>query len=466
MHSHAFDDTIAAVSTPAGESGIAIVRLSGREALTIADRIFIPKSGGRPSDFKTYTVHYGHVVSNSPVTGYEVIDETLLTIMRAPKSYTREDAVEINCHGGIQAAKRTLDMILGCGGRIAEPGEFTKRAFLNGRIDLVQAEAVLDIIAAKTEGSLRAAMGQLEGVLSEKVNGIRGEIVDMASRLEAAIDFPEEDIDASASDMEKNADSVLKRLKDLIDTFEDGMIMREGALAVICGKPNVGKSSLMNLLLKRDRVIVAPVPGTTRDTVEETISLKGLPVRLVDTAGIADTDDAVEKEGVRRSISRLDAADMVILMLDASTGIEGPDRDILKITEKKKRLVIMNKIDLKEGRALKSAAGPAGIDGMIEISVLERTNIELLEKAMLDMIWTGAFNQAESAVVTNARHKALLDKAYRSMASVAEMAKGEFSPELAAVELSEAVFNLGLIVGKSVSDDVLDRIFENFCIGK
>jgi tRNA modification GTPase len=463
VYSHTPDDTIAALSTPAGEGGIAIVRLSGCRALDIADRIFIPRSGGRPSESKTYTVHYGHVVDTERGTGDQLIDEALLTAMRAPKSYTREDTVEVNCHGGIQAAKRTLGMMLDCGARTAEPGEFTKRAFLNGRIDLVQAEAVLDIIAAKTEGSLRAAVSQLEGVLSERVDAIRVEIVDIAAQIEAAIDFPEEDTGAAASDIGKKTDNVLKDLKDLIDTFGEGMIFREGALAVICGKPNVGKSSLMNLLLKRDRVIVTPVPGTTRDTVEEMINLRGLPVRLVDTAGIGEAKDDVEREGVRRSRSSLNAADMVLLMLDASTGIEVADREILKMTEKKKRLVILNKIDLKEGRALE---GPAGIDDMIEISVLKRTNIELLEKAMVGMIWNSAFNQAESAMVTNARHKALLDKAHGNMASVADIVKDGLAPELAAVELSEAIFNLGLIVGRSVSDDVLDRIFENFCIGK
>jgi tRNA modification GTPase len=288
----------------------------------------------------------------------------------------------------------------------------------------------------------------------------------MAADTEALLDFPEEDITAAETDIGKKAGRILKELKYLVDTFSNGMVLREGILAVICGKPNVGKSSLMNLLLKRDRVIVTAVPGTTRDTVEETISLKGVPVRLVDTAGIAEAKDIVEREGVRRSRSSLEAADMVLLVLDASTGMDDEDRRILDLTRDKKRLVIINKIDIAGKADIKKMADIAGKGDMIEISVLKRTNIEALERSILEMIWSGRLNQAEAAIVTNARHKELLDKALGNIAAVAEMAKESIVPELAAVELREAAFNLGLVVGKSVSDDVLDRIFEKFCIGK
>jgi tRNA modification GTPase len=298
------------------------------------------------------------------------------------------------------------------------------------------------------------------------VDAIRDAVLDMAADTEALLDFPEEDITAAETDIGKKAGRILKELKYLVDTFSNGMVLREGILAVICGKPNVGKSSLMNLLLKRDRVIVTAVPGTTRDTVEETISLKGVPVRLVDTAGIAEAKDIVEREGVRRSRSSLEAADMVLLVLDASTGMDDEDRRILDLTRDKKRLVIINKIDIAGKADIKKMADIAGKGDMIEISVLKRTNIEALERSILEMIWSGRLNQAEAAIVTNARHKELLDKALGNIAAVAEMAKESIVPELAAVELREAAFNLGLVVGKSVSDDVLDRIFEKFCIGK
>ncbi|MBI5143960.1 MAG: tRNA uridine-5-carboxymethylaminomethyl(34) synthesis GTPase MnmE [Candidatus Omnitrophica bacterium] len=456
------DGTIAAVSTPIGEGGIGIVRLSGPEALKIVNEIFVSKNGGKPSQYETYTTHYGRIVNDS-----RYIDEVLLTVMKAPKSYTKEDIVEINCHGGIQAVRKVLELVVKCGARIAEPGEFTKRAFLNGRIDLAQAEAVLDVVRAKTEASLKVAVSQLEGSVSKVVTEIRERIIDIASQIEASIDFPEEELEiVEKGRLVKKVEDILAELKALIDTSSDGIILREGILATICGKPNTGKSSLMNLLLKRDRVIVTPIPGTTRDAVEEMINLKGIPVRLVDTAGIAKTEDILEGEGIRKSKGYLELADLVLLVLDAATGIDREDEDIIRLIADRKKLVIINKIDLAKkidkariGKIFKE-------DPIVEISVKEKTNIKLLEKSILEMVWSGDFNQGEGAIVTNARHKTALDRSYENMLSVKRGLKNGVSPELIAIDLKEAILNLGTIAGKSVSEDILDRIFENFCIGK
>ena len=458
------EDTIVAVSTPVGEGGIGIVRLSGRDALKIADSLFVSKDGGRPSAYDTYTVHYGRIVDQEIAD--EPIDEVILTVMRAPRSYTREDIVEINCHGGIQAVKRVLDLALRYGGRVAEPGEFTKRAFLNGRIDLVQAEAVLDVINARTESSLKVAIDQLEGGLSDTVNGIRESVVGIASHVEALIDFPEEEIEIAADSLVKRCEAAVTALQKLIDTFAQGMVLREGVLAVICGRPNVGKSSLMNLLLKRDRVIVTPVPGTTRDAVEETINLKGIPIRLVDTAGIVETQDVVEKEGVKRSKRYLDRADIVLLVFDGSSVIGDEDAGIARLVSGKKRIAVINKCDLPGMAVRRDVEGVCKGSPVVEISVLRKENMEALEKAIIDAVWRGEYDRGDGTVVANASHKELLDKAFRNMISVTKALKDGLSPELVAVDLREAIYNLGLIVGKSVSDDILDRIFSEFCIGK
>jgi len=478
MYKNNIDDTIIAVSTPIGEGGIGIVRLSGPRALEIADRLFLSKDGRRVPECQTYTIHYGHIIDRSNtadrkqkakklIVKGETVDEVLLTVMRAPKSYTREDIVEINCHGGIQAAKKVLDLSVKYGARIAEPGEFTKRAFLSGRIDLAQAEAVLDTIRAKTEGSLRVAVNQLGGELSYRVNAIRDSLVDMASGIEASIDFPEEGLRTKErADLIKKAQGAIDSLKLMIETYDDGMVLREGLLAIICGKPNVGKSSLMNLLLKRDRVIVSPIPGTTRDTVEEVINLKGVPIRLVDTAGITKTKDIIEIEGVKRSRRYLELADVVLIVLDASTGIEKEDRDIIECVGSKEKIVILNKCDLDENIDEKELRRVLKGCRIIRASVTEKIGIEKLEKNILGTVWSGKFTQGEGAIVSNARHKELLDKAYGCMLSVKRALVKKTDAELVAIDLKEAIFDLGLIVGRSVSDDILDRIFEQFCIGK
>ncbi len=473
------DDTIVAVSTPIGEGGIGIVRLSGPESLAIADGIFFAADGGKPSGYSSYTVHYGHIVAGfaaqkpkaknlkPKATDSAIVDEVLLTVMRAPRSYTKEDIVEINCHGGLQAVKRVLELAMKHGARLAEPGEFTKRAFLNGRIDLAQAEAVLDVIRAKTEGSLKVAMQQLDGELSRTVSGIREDIIDIASEIEASIDFVDEALEtAGTRTLAARSEMVIAALKALIATYDEGAVLREGVLAIICGKPNVGKSSLMNELLKRDRVIVSPIPGTTRDAVEEMINLHGIPIRLVDTAGIIGTKDLLEKEGIARSKKYLGMADIAILVLDHSTGIDEADRAIIGLLGDTAKVVAVNKCDLAGtlgSPELKKLFKGAEV---VEVSVAKKKNIELLEKAISRLVWSGAFTQGEAAIVSNARHKESLDKALANMVSVKKALEEKAPPELVAVDLKEAIFNVGLVIGTSVSEDLLDRIFEKFCVGK
>lgn len=473
MRKRSYGDTIAAISTPVGEGGIGIVRLNGPRAIAIADSIFKSKDGKNFSGFKTHTVHYGHIIKRTaaggrgPGTSPEIIDEVLLTVMKAPKTYTREDIVEINCHGGIQAMKAVLEASLKSGARMAEPGEFTKRAFLNGRLDLAQAEAVSDVIRAKTESSLNTALSQLDGELSRLVNGLADSMLEIVSEIEASIDFPEEEIAASSKkELLKKTEGVIVVLKRLVDSYKEGLILREGILAIICGKPNVGKSSLMNLLLKRDRVIVSPIPGTTRDTVEEMISLKGIPIRLVDTAGMGMPKDALEKEGMMRSKKTAKLADIALVMLDNSSELDRMDAEILKMTERKKRIIIINKSDLKRRMDMKKLKALAKDSSIIEISVEKRKNIDLLESSIAGLIWKGGFEQNEGAVVSSLRHKELLDKSLDHMLSVERGIARGLSPELIAVDLKEAAFNVGSITGRSVSDDILERIFERFCIGK
>jgi tRNA modification GTPase len=491
------NDTIAAVSTPVGEGGIGIVRLSGPGALGIADRIFVSRDGGRPSEFGTFTVHYGCIAcpdkagmkgrggrgtrgkeNNGPggrggrrwpgvAPGRRVIDEVLLTVMRAPKSYTKEDIVEINCHGGPQAVRAVLGLVLMGGARMAEPGEFTKRAFLNGRLDLSQAEAVLDVIRAGTESSMKVALDQLEGGLSSRVEEIRQTALEMATHVEASIDFPDEDIEpAGKRALSGLCAKAVRSLGCLIASYDQGSVLREGVLAIICGKPNTGKSSLMNILLKRDRVIVSPIPGTTRDAVEETINLRGIPVRLVDTAGISETADALEREGIARSRRYLDRADIVLLVLDASGPVDDRDRAVAKMVAGKKTVTVLNKCDLKMRIDPKEASSLSAGGKPVAVSVRKGRNIGALEKAIADAVWSGGCVQGEGAVVSNARHKELLDKALVGMLSVKKALRAGLSPELIAVDLREAIRDLGLITGRSVSDDLLERIFERFCVGK
>ena len=462
--SHNTDDTIVAISTPAGEGGIGIVRLSGKNALSIADKIFVSKNKSKPSKFKTYTVHYGRIINN-----HKTIDEVILTVMRAPKSYTKENIVEINCHGGIIPLRKVLDLALGLGARLAQPGEFTKRAFINGRIDLAQAEAVLDIIKSKTDSSMKVALGHLEGELSKKINSLKEALIDALSELEAQIDFSEEDVElASKGDLSRKLEGVFGEIEKLIENAWKGIIFKEGIMCVICGKPNVGKSSLMNVLLRRNRVIVTPVPGTTRDAIEEEINLQNMPVRIVDTAGIAEAKDIIEEHGIRKSRSYINMADLILFILDLSKHWSKADEEVFKSIKGKNVITIANKSDLARKLNIDKVKKITETNEIIEVSLLRKKNTKTVEEAILRKIWHGEIPHPEATFITSLRHKKDLELAHKCLAKAikALQQKTPHPPEIVASELQEALFFLGSILGDVVEPDILDRVFSKFCIGK
>ncbi|MBN1405529.1 MAG: tRNA uridine-5-carboxymethylaminomethyl(34) synthesis GTPase MnmE [Candidatus Omnitrophica bacterium] len=460
-------DTICAISTPVGEAGIGIVRLSGSKALKIADRIFLPGNGKKPSKMSGYMLHYGHIAQpSSGKSKAEVIDEVLLAVMRAPKSYTKEDVVEINAHGGIACLKKILSLVVKKGARLAQPGEFTKRAFLNGRLDLSQAEAVLDMINAKTEDSLRAAALQLEGVLSKAVKGIRGSILEIHADIEALLDFPDEELDiAEKNNIRSKLNRIISALKQLLKESAGGRILREGITCVICGKPNVGKSTIMNRLLKQERVIVTAVAGTTRDAIEETVNLNGIALKIVDTAGIVEPEDEPSKAGILLSRKYIDNADLILLVIDAGSGLKKEDLEIINSIASKKALVALNKIDLtakiKPQDIKKYLAGKK----IVKISAKKNIGIRELENAIRSMVWSGGVSSASHAMITNVRHEAAAKQALRALE---EAVKGinTGAGEITALSLKQAGDALGLITGEVLDDDLLDRIFSKFCIGK
>ena len=452
-------DTIAAISTPIGEGGIGIVRISGDSALNIADKIF-SSSSGKPSTFKTYTIHYGRIVELN-----KVVDEVILTVMRAPKTYTREDVVEINCHGGIVALRDVLELVLKNGARLASPGEFTKRAFLNGRIDLAQAEAVIDVIRAKTDSALRLGLNQLKGGLSSEINKYRELILDILVQLEAGIDFPEEEISvADLNNLSKKIKEISNSLKNLVDNSKRGRILREGIHLVICGKANVGKSSLLNALLKEERAIVTPLAGTTRDTIEEAIDIKGIPVRIVDTAGILEPRDLVEKKALLRSKKEIAAADLVIILFDGSKKLSKEDSLLMKNLKAKTVIAVINKIDLRQKIERKNILSI--FKNVIDISAKRSKNIVLLEEKIADLAYGGEALNAESVMVGNLRHIQLIRKAQKNIAQASESLDNKLSLEFIAQDIREALGFLDEILGKKFSGDLLDKIFSEFCIGK
>ncbi len=476
-------DTIAAIATSVGEAGIGIVRLSGQDALSIAGKVFLAKDGRKPSDFKTYTVHYGWIVDRqgSGVRGQgskqedtrpktqnprpNIIDEVLLTVMRAPRSYTKEDVVEINCHGGIVPLRRVMDLILRCGARLAEPGEFTKRAFLNGRIDLAQAEAVLEIIRAKSEAALTAGLQQLRGALSEEIEKIRNALLEILTGLEAGIDFPDEEIaPAELEIISGKLKQMNSRLQSILDNARYGRILREGLHAVICGRPNVGKSSLLNALLRQERSIVTATPGTTRDTIEELIDLKGIPVRVVDTAGILKPRDLIEKKAVERSRRYIDLADLVILLFDGSREFTADDRSLARRLKGKTVLAVVNKIDKKQ--KLKREEILKIFPRLVEISARKNQNIELLEQAICELVYAGRLKPSEPVLVTNLRHIQAVRKAQKLIAEALNSLDNEVGAEFVSQSLKDAAGFLDELLGKRFSEDLLERIFSDFCVGK
>ncbi|MFH1878533.1 MAG: tRNA uridine-5-carboxymethylaminomethyl(34) synthesis GTPase MnmE [Candidatus Omnitrophota bacterium] len=458
------NDTIAAISTPPGAGGIGIVRLSGKDSLRIADRLFLSAGGKAPSSFRSHSLYYGCV--RAPRNN-EIVDEALVAAMRSPATYTKEDMVEINCHGGMMPLKKVLDLCLGEGARLAEPGEFTKRAFLNGRIDLSQAEAVLDIINAETDTSRAIAARQLRGEFSAKIKDARDSLLEALASIELAIDFSQQDVEfPSAREISRRVKDISGVIAAVLATAESGIILREGASVVICGRPNVGKSSLLNALLKHERVIVTPVAGTTRDVIEESINISGVKVRIADTAGIIETRDKVELEGIKRSREKLASADIALFVLDSSRPLTVQDEEIYGTIRDKNCIIAANKSDLPRGFDLERYSGVFSGKSVLEVSAKNREGLEKIEDAISDALFKGKGLPSGGEVVTNIRHKKCLESALEALKRAGDILNGDFNPELAASDLYEAAHSIGLILGESIADDVLDRIFSGFCIGK
>ena len=454
------EDTISAISTAQGQGGIGIVRLSGKKALAVADKIFIPFGKTKPADFKSYTVHYGKICDNG-----EVIDEAILTLMRKPRSYTREDVVEINCHGGILALGKVLDLTLKHGARLASPGEFTQRAFLNGRIDLAQAEAVIDIIRAKTDSALKVSLGQLSGGLSCEINKIRKQVLDILVSIEAGIDFPEEDI--GQQDLVKiflELTAIDTKLNKLLDGSACGRILREGIQVVICGRPNVGKSSLLNALLKKERSIVTAVAGTTRDTIEEMLDIKGIPVKIVDTAGILKPRNLIERKAVLRSRAQVRLADLVVILFDASQRLNAQDKKLIQEVKNKKVIAVINKIDLK-ARIEKDQISRV-FPLVVQLCAKKSQNINLLEDALSDFVYQGKLFAQEFTLVSNLRHIQALRNTRKLIRQTKAALGDKLPPECIGQLLKDACVYLDGILGRSFPEDLLERIFADFCIGK
>jgi len=452
-------DTICAVSTPPGEGGIGIIRISGPRALEVAAAVFRPKSGKDIAAAPTHSLHYGHIVDPSTA---EAVDETLVSVMRAPASYTREDVVEINCHGGPLPLWQTMRLLVSAGARRAEPGEFSKRAFLSGRIDLAQAEAVMDIIRARTEIGHRAAQEQLSGGLSREIAELRERLIGVIAGVEAGVDFPDEDIEIpTGRPLEGELAAAAGTIDRMLEGARFGRLLREGYAAAIVGRPNVGKSSLLNALLRQDRAIVTDVPGTTRDVLEEYLNIGGLPLRVLDTAGIRHSGDSVEQEGVRRSLAAIATADIVLVVLDGSDTLKDEDRHVLEQAEGKTTVAVINKKDLPA--RMERISWP---QTQVGISCRTGEGIDDLRHAVLGKMQEGAVPSREHAWAVNERHREELEKARKGLERARESARSAQSPELIAVDLRDALDHLGMIIGATHTDDILERIFRDFCIGK
>lgn len=453
--------TIAAISTPPGTGGIAVIRISGDQALEIGDRIF--RGRGKLSDAASHTIHYGFIVNEQN----EKIDEVLVSVMRAPKTFTTEDTIEINTHGGTMTVQNVLTTVIKAGAVMAEPGEFTKRAFLNGRIDLSQAEAVIDIINSKNELSRKNALSQLEGTLSKEIRAIRQELVHLAARMQVLIDYPDEELeDVTEQEIEQIVSQCAERAGKLLDTADNGKIIKDGIRTAIAGKPNVGKSSLLNSLARADRAIVTDIAGTTRDVIEESVNLNGVPILLTDTAGIRDTDDAVEKIGVERSKKSIQEADLVLVMLDGSELLTDEDRSVLRATHDKKRIIIINKTDLGRPKYTEAVRAKANGDPVLEISALTGSGLEELAAEIRRIYNFHAMSGNSGAVITNMRHKQALLAAREALYCAADAIQSGMPADIASIDMNEAISALGEITGETVSDDIVNEIFHHFCVGK
>ncbi|MCC8050839.1 MAG: tRNA uridine-5-carboxymethylaminomethyl(34) synthesis GTPase MnmE [Clostridiales bacterium] len=458
------DDTIAAISTAMGGSGIGIVRISGPDALRVGDRVFFSPGGKKKLiDQKSHTVHYGYIRDEG-----QTVDEVLVTLFFAPRSFTAEDTVEINCHGGVYATKRVLETVLKNGARPAEPGEFTKRAFLNGRIDLTQAESVIDVIQAKNEYALQSSVSQLKGSLSRKVNDLRERILYETAFIESALDDPEHySLDGYAEGLQIRMEEIQRILQTLIASADNGRIMKEGIQTVILGKPNAGKSSLLNVLAGEERAIVTDIAGTTRDTLEEMISLGGITLNVIDTAGIRSTDDKVEQIGVEKAKIKAESADLILYIADSSRILDENDEAILRILDGKKTIVLLNKSDLspvitKEDMKVYTQ----GRFPVIEVSAKEESGIDALAQLLKKMFYLGEISFNDEVILTNARQKAELVSAAESIRKVLESISIGLPEDFFSIDLMDAYASLGRLIGKEVGEDLVDEIFGRFCMGK
>ena len=455
-------DTIAAIATAMGNSGIGIVRISGDEAVEIADRIFKLKGGKEKlADQKSHTIHYGFVCD-----GEEVIDEVLVMLMKGPRSFTAEDTVEIDCHGGMLVTRRILEAVLKAGARLADPGEFTKRAFLNGRIDLSQAEAVIDVINAKNEYALKSSVGQLRGSVSKRIKDLRDKIIFEIAFIESALDDPEHiSLDGYGDKLMHVVEEMEKELCKLIKSSSNGRVVSEGVKTVILGKPNAGKSSLMNVLVGEDRAIVTDIAGTTRDILEEHIYLQGISLNVVDTAGIRNTDDVVEKIGVTRAMSAAEEADLIIYVVDGSRELDENDYQIMEFIKDRKAVVLLNKSDLEQVVSTEEIMGKSG-HAVIAISAKKESGIDQLEEEIKSLFYEGEIDFNDQVMITNVRHAQALRDAYDSVLMVKRSVEDGMPEDFYSIDLMNAYEKLGLIIGESVEDDLVNEIFSKFCMGK
>lgn len=455
-------DTIAAISTSTGNSGIGIIRVSGDEAIEIVDKIFKSnKEGKRLINVKSHTVNYGNIVD-----GEKVLDQVLVLVMKNPHSYTGEDTVEIDCHGGMLILKKVLDLVIKNGAKSAAPGEFTKRAFLNGRLDLSQAEAVMDLINSQNDFALNSSIEQLKGGVSEKIKEIRSDVIYHIAFIESALDDPEHiSLDGYNNEISEMINKNISKIKKMIDTFDNGRIMKEGIKTVILGKPNAGKSSLLNRMLGEERAIVTDIEGTTRDTLEENINLNGLSLKIIDTAGIRNTDDKVEQIGVNKAKEIAEGADLIIYVVDGSKDIDENDKEILEIIKNKKVIVLLNKTDIDRVVDIEQL-NEIPKEDIIEFSAKAGLGMDELEEKIKDMFYSGEITFNDQVYITNARHKEALENSYNSLLKVKESVDAGMPEDFYSIDLMDAYEQLGLIIGESVEDDLVNEIFSKFCMGK
>lgn len=448
------NETIAAIATPPGEGGVAIIRISGAKALDVAERIF----SGPVKTYKTHTAHYGKIINSSG----ERVDDVLLLVMLGKRSFTGQDTVEIHCHGGGLITRRVLDVVLKAGAKAAKPGEFSFKAFMNGKLDLAQAEAIQELIAAKNERAVDAAENQLKGNLSLKISEFKESLTTIAAILDAWIDFPEEGLEfASMADICHDLSVIASKMQKLVNTFHDGKILHDGISMSLIGRPNVGKSSLMNALLDKDRAIVSHIPGTTRDILEDNMRLNGLNFKLIDTAGIRDTEEVIEQEGIRRSTKAMNEADLVLFIIDSSKPFDETDQALLEQIPKDRTIIIWNKVDLRESTII-----PLNFPHIVSISAKERIGLELLHEKIDEVIWKNGPPSREEIVITNIRHKESLTKAINACQSVIDGLNNGTSPEFLSMDIRLSLMELGKIIGTDISEDILSAIFSKFCIGK